>query len=107
MKQISVKWWLSFFGVIAVLAAICLVFTFIVPLESYDGSSCSHENSSSNVDPNSISGCLCPGMLLPITVGQTQPKQNYYVLDGEFQAYQDAKSQVNSCNGDQSIKLFL
>ena len=98
----QVKSWLGLFGVVTLLVAICLVFMFIVPLESYSGASCDTTNVSTATDKPNINSCLCSGPDLRLTAPPA--KQTFHLLRGEMQAYQDAKPLVDICYGDQPIK---
>jgi hypothetical protein len=98
------KQWLGFFGVLVLLAAICALFMFVVPLESYSGAQCAG-SAGTNGSSSDVSSCLCPGVNLVNL--PTITKFDYHLLRGEMKAYQDAKPLVDACTGDKPIRLFL
>lgn len=93
------KSWLGFFGVVILLAIICGVFAFIVPLESDIQTDSSTLCTGSNLMPgDNISSCP-----EPVT-------KDYHLVKGEMQAYQDAKKCIDAhsvtCPAT-TVKLFL
>lgn len=93
------KQWLGFLGVVALLAVICGLFAFVIPLET---------------DTLSDSDTLCAGSsLLPgdnISSCPTLVAKEYHLVKGQMQAYQDAKKCIDAhmptCNAT-TVKLFL
>lgn len=93
------KQWLGFLGVVALLAIICSVFMFIVPLESDTQTDNNTLCAGSNLMPDEVT-LSCPG---PVT-------KDYHLVKGEMQAYLDAKKCIDvhsvSCPAE-TVKLFL
>lgn len=93
------KQWLGFLGVVALLAVICGLFAFVIPLETDTMSSNDTLCAGSNLMPDEVTP-PCSGSVT----------KSYHLVKGEMQAYQDAKKCIDAhlptCSTT-TVKLFL
>ena len=96
MQYVARKSWLGTIGLVVVLAGIVLLFTFVIPLESYTG--------------NPPANALCNGV---IGIFDHLDKTKFHLLKGEAAAYQEAKARIASdptgysCGNSSTVQLYL